>query len=196
MSHVYLRGVDALAGRTDVVFEEEDDELAEVAAELEAAERPRLVAPVRRVLRSELAGIEDDAWTDFVLAMKTQELGAVSASNELGMFGLRPRRLADLGLMRNLKGVRSPTERMIWIGEWVPPLSEAKFLADPRLQYRAFCESMKRYAAGMGAIPDGLSLSGALAVLHRCGPGGLETWSREERFPSTEALVEKTNGIF
>lgn len=194
VSQAYLVGVDVLAGDS-VTAPDEVVQMAEVAiAELKAAEQPRLVER-RRSLQSEIENVDDADWTDFVLAMKTQEPGAVSASNEMGMFGMKPRRLADLGLMRNLKGVRSPTDRMVWIGEWVPPFSEAKFLASPALQYQAFSESMRRYVAGI-EVPEEMSLSGALAILHRCGPNGLRSWSGGERFPSTVALFERANDIF
>jgi hypothetical protein len=159
-----------------------------------------------RVLKSEIDGIPDRAWTDFVLGMKTQDPGAVSASNELGMFSLKARRLADLGLLTNLTNARSPMGRMVWVGEWKAPLTQDKFLGSPKAQYAAFCTSMRRYVAGLkdgsvampdDGLPDDLTLSGVLGVLHRCGPSGLRTWNDEEdRFPSTVALVDKVNGIF
>lgn len=161
--------------------------------------------PSSRYLESELDGVDDEAWTEFVLAMKTQEPSAVSASNEYGMFALKPRRLADLGLVKNLSNARSG-KRMVWVGDWVPPLTEKLFLATPRLQYKAFAASMQRYATGIadgsitmpdGGRPEDMTLSGALAILHRAGPSGLKTWGDEaKRFPATIDLYAKVNGTF
>lgn len=165
-----------------------------------------LVSDPPRFLKSELEGATDAQWTEFVLAMKTQDPGAVSASNELGMFALKARRLADLGLLTNLTNARSPMGRMVWVGQWKAPLTQEKFLGSPKAQYAAFCTSMKRYIAGLkdgsvqmpdDGLPEDLTLSGVLAVLHRCGPSGLRTWNDvDDRFPATVALVERTNGIF
>ena len=48
-----------------------------------------------------------------------------------------------------------------------------------------------------GVADENITLSGALAILHRCGPNGLKSWSDESaRFPMTVALFERTNGIF
>jgi len=59
---------------------------------------------------------------------------------------------------------------------------------------------MKDYA---GKVADGeieknpkMSLSGALAVLHRCGPMGLKTWENGEHFPATQAVYDRVAGLF
>lgn len=227
----YLAGVDALGARAHLYDEEPANPIDAVAARAIAemedpaqlrsspnADGGRTVdgggppiwsptPPARpRLLKSELDGIADEAWTEFVRAMKVQDPSGISASNEIGMFGMKPRRLADLGLIHNLTGARSPLGRMVWVGEWKKPLTQEKFLASPKAQYAAFNTSMRRYVAGIedGSIampgddmPEDLTLSGALAVLHRCGPSGLVTWDDvEDRFPATVALVERTNGIF
>lgn len=159
-----------------------------------------------KLLKSEVPGVDDEAWTDFVLAMKTALPSAVSASNGLGLFEMKIRRLADLGLVKNLKNKRSSGGRMIWTGDWVSPMTEKKFLASAQKQYEAFVASVKAYVAGLadgtianpdGGRPEGMSLSGILAVLHKCGPSGLKTWNDEEnRFSDTIALFDATNGIF
>ena len=207
----YLIGVDALATRDDVSLdsyaEPELDEVRDVAdravAEVEAADaEPR---PVGRVLESPIDGVSDAAWTEFALVMRVQDVGAMSASNEFGMFAMKPRRLADLGLMRDLRRGHSPVGRVVWLGDWVAPLSRDAFLSSPKVQYRAFVVSCRCYVEGLrdrtistpGQWPGGLSLSGALAVLHKCGPSGLVSWGDEGgRFPGTAALVERANGIF
>jgi hypothetical protein len=156
---------------------------------------------------SALPGVSDDAWTQFVVAIRGDAgVGDVSDSNALGMFQLRPRRLADLGLIQNVSSTRAPNGRMVWVGNFIAPMTAKKFLSDPVVQYKTFCASMQKYVAGMkdGSIPtpDGgrpadMSLSGALAVLHRCGPSGIKTWNDEEnRFPETVDLYNRANGLF
>lgn len=202
--NAYTLGADVLAGKTVVIGDSWDEELDEVQPR--SALQPAVMIPgssfvARRVLLCELPEVDDDElWTIFVLAMKTSEPTAISASYELGMFGMKPRRLADLGLMKNVKSSRSASGRLVWIGEWTPPLSEKKFLSNSQIQYRAFCESMKRYVRcimdGLVSVPEDMTLSGALAVLHKRGPKGLETWGTTEQFPATVALFERVNGIF
>ncbi len=157
----------------------------------------------RRVLKSEVPDITDAAWTDFVMALRTAALGAVSASNALGMFEMKPRRLGDLGLMRNLRCQRSPTGRLVWVGDFVAPMTQRTFLDKADAQYRAFCDSMLGYVKHINellpaeGVDDDTTLSGALAILHRCGPSGLRTWNDEaERFSDTVTLYERANGIF
>jgi hypothetical protein len=177
------------------------------------ATEDRPPALVGRSLKSELEGVSDEAWTKFALAMKTAEPGTVSKSNAYGMFAIKPRRLADLGLIKNVTNVNTSREvggQMLWVGEWVPgdgavPLTEEVFLKNPKLQYRAFVASMKRYVQGLrdgsivkpdGGHPKGMTLSGILAILHKCGPKGLKTWNTSERFETTTQLFEAANGIF
>lgn len=158
---------------------------------------------------SEIAGVSDEAWSRFVEAMKTAPLGEVSSSNALGMFELTPRRLADLGVMSSrLRRTKSPiTKKTIWTGWFLKdgkidrtPASADAFLRSPWRQYDAFAASMRDYASriasGAVAVPDGVSLAGALAILHRAGPRGLENWSAGNRFKATEALYERARGAF
>ena len=158
-------------------------------------------------LASELPGVSDEDWTKFVYAMRSAPVGAVSPSNGLGMFSLKPRRLEDLGLVMNLSSTRDPkTKRMIYVCDFIPPLTAKRFLSDPALQYKTFVRSMRDYASKLGeesvpkpdgGFPDDMSMSGALAILHRCGPSGLKTWNdADRRFEDTVTLYEKTNGVF
>jgi hypothetical protein len=191
---VYLHGLDVLAG----TYVDEDEALAQhVIAEMEAIDP--IPQPKTRALSSQIPGVPDEAWTEFSLTMKTASPKSISKSGSLGMFEMKPRRLADLGLMRNVEKKKS------WTGQWVPPLTESGFLSSAVEQYDAFGKSMRDYIAGLdsGAVPqpeDGLprdmTLSGALAILHRCGPQGLLRWADGERFPETEALYKAANGIF
>jgi len=202
VSDNYLLGVDVLAGAAIDVFDEDDiEQIAErVVAEVEAADRALrpLATEEKRFLKSELPGVSDEEWTQFVLAMKTANLNEVSDSNAYGMFEMKPRRLVDLGLMKSVKPVNArSTGHMAWKGEWKSPLSEKGFLESAEVQYRAFSESMKRYAKALEKRPNDMTLSGALAVLHRCGPNGLVIWGDEDRrFPDTVALFDATNGLF
>lgn len=153
-------------------------------------------------LLSPLSDVSDDAWAGFVRTMATGALGAVTSHNALGLFELSPRRLADLGYLskRHLKRRKSAAGKTIWTSVFVPPLTSDQFLSSPWLQYRAFTESMRDYASRMAAgvieVPEGMSRAGALAVLHRAGPGGLSSWARGKRLPATERLLSAVEGIF
>lgn len=197
---VYLHGIDVLVGAHVAPLDAEMEVVAQnVIAEIET---PRL----ERVLASQIPGVPDEAWTEFALAMKTAAPGSISSSNAFGMFEMKPRRLADLGLMRNIVSARSSSGRMAWKGDWTPPLTEKKFLASAADQYEAFGASMRKYIEGLedgsvpqpeSGVPADVTLSGALAILHRCGPQGLVRWTDEgSRFPETIALVQVANGIF
>lgn len=171
-----------------------------------AADVTEALVEAPRYLRSPIDKIDDASWTAFVLAMKTQAPGAQSASNELGMFAMKVRRLADLGFVTNLKNSRGPTGRMVWTCDWIAPMNEAAFLASPKAQYKAFAVSIKRYVAGVsdgsielpeGGLPANMTLSGALAILHKCGPSGLKKWKGEEAcFAATRDLYRGANGVF
>lgn len=210
MKHVssYLLGIDVVAG--DTADADADDGAivgAAAVAEIEAAEArsSRSAKLDGRVLRSQIEGVTDSQWTDFVLALATATLGAVSASNAMGMFELKPRRLADVGLLKNVRCTESPTGRLVWVGDFVAPMTSKKFLSDADAQYKALGDSMRDYMVRMyegdidcdvGSLPEGMSLSGALAILHRCGPNGLRKWTDDERFSDTVALYDRCNGIF
>ena len=157
------------------------------------------------LMRSELPGVSDEKWTAYVRQMISAPLISVSASNGLGMFELMPRRLADLGLVTCLQRSKSePVEgqksRTIWVAVFVPPMTPERFLRNPRKQTEAFGLSMRDYDAKMrlGLIrrDPGMSRSGALAILHRAGPNGLDTWRTHERFPATKQVFEKVAGLF
>jgi hypothetical protein len=151
-------------------------------------------------LPSELPNVDDDRWTQFVWCMTCQDVGAVSPSNGVGMFALTPRRLADLGEVERLKRTRSPAGKTIYVAIFVSPMTCEKFLKSPKKQYEVFSRSMRDYA---GKLASGdidkdptMSLSGALAILSRCGPSGLKTWSSGDRFPATQATYDRVAGVF
>jgi hypothetical protein len=150
-------------------------------------------------LASELPGVTDEAWADFVRGMATRGATDISEGNALGMFELTPRRLADLGYVEGLQRtcVRG---RTMWVAKFKGKMTSAKFLRNPRAQYAAFVKSMKDYAdkisAGVIRKPEGMTLAGALAILHRGGPNGLQNWERGERFATTEMLYNRVAEAF
>ena len=154
----------------------------------------------KTILKSPLPGVEDAKWTEFARAMETQKLNEVSPSNALGLYAMKPRRLADIGLMKNLSTKRAPNGRMVWVGDFVKPLSAEKFLTNPLLQYNAFVDSTRAYVKKLAERKtkraEGMTLSGALAVLHRAGLAGLEKWGEGKKFEDTEALYSRANGVF
>lgn len=157
------------------------------------------VADAAMPLKSEIDGVSDIAWTNFVRAMMTQSHDRVSESNCIGMFELTPRRLADLGLIKpgSLARGKSKKGRTIWAAELVDGIRPDTLLKSPRAQYRIFSLSMKKYAddiaGGTIAKNETMSLAGALAILHRAGPHGLKS---ETLFPATQAAFIRAKDIF
>lgn len=155
------------------------------------------------LIPSPLPLVSSTAWSTFVRRMAVASVGAVSDSNALGTFELLPRRLADLGLMRDLKRGRNG-KRTVWTGEFVGPMTQDEFLNTLRLQYEAFVASMLDYFSKLcdGELDIGsaelseLTISGALAILHRAGPSGLKSWMSGNRFSATEECYNATRGIF
>lgn len=151
-------------------------------------------------LKSELPGVGDSEWTQFCRALICAKPSEVSPSNGLGMFSQTPRRLADLGMVKKLARTKSPSNRTIWVAVFVAPMTCSKFLSSPSKQYETFSRSTKNYAdkiaSGEIEKDPSMSLSGALAVLHRAGPSGLKTWESGERFEGTVSAFERVNGLF
>jgi hypothetical protein len=163
--------------------------------------------PLPFVLPSVLPGVPDEAWTRFVIAVRNDTpVGAVSDSNELGAFSIKPKRLGDLGLIKNLQQTRTKQGRVVWTGDFAAPMTPKRFLSDPKAQYQAFAASMADYGRKLksgeikkpeGGVPEGTTLSGVLALLHRCGPSGLATLNDPEKlFPQTRSMYSRCNGIF
>ncbi len=204
MSNRYLRGAHVLG-----TYAEEADDLSQLS-EGELVRRAvrevgeALAPPIAQVFPTEIDGVSDEDWTAWVLAMKVAEPTTVSDAGALGMFGVKPRRLEDLGLMKNVEAVNArKKKKMAWAGDWVEPLSQEAFLASPSIQYRVLVASTKLYAHALadGSIPwvdDGVTtLSGALALLNRCGPQVLSNWSDvESRHEATIKIYEATNELF
>ena len=151
-------------------------------------------------------GIPIITWERFVTIMAIAPRQNVTPRRRFGMFGLDARRLSDVGFMTRPRKVSIGSEGGVWSGEWVPPLSESKFLASTPVQYAAFARSMKklvpRALPHVGKVIDGkkASLSGLLAVGHLAGEAGLESWVKDsavrQKFGATTKNFERANGVF
>jgi hypothetical protein len=147
-------------------------------------------------MESPLPSVSGEAWTKFIRSMIVQPLDAVSPSNALGLFAMTPRRLADFGIVIRLQRSKKG-KRTIWAARFPVPGADQKFLTSAGTQYRAFFSSMADYAEKIKSteilMDPNMSLSGALAILHRAGAHGLFSW---RKFPDTVALYERVAGIF
>jgi len=150
------------------------------------------------LLPSPLPNVPSEKWTAFVRVMLTAPIASVGPSNELGAFALMPRRLVDLGVLKKLKRTKSKSsQRTIWAAATTEDHERAtSFLMSLSLQMRIFIQSMKDYYSSLEKdglkLPPNMTTSGALSILHKAGPSGL----KGERFPATQKLFEKANGIF
>lgn len=146
----------------------------------------------QKALRSPLPGVSPEAWGRLVAALEVQGVGAISERGGYGCFDLRPQRLVDLGI---LTATRRPGGRPAYA--FAAPHSQEQFLRDPRAQLAALARSLLSYhedlTTGRRARPAGVSLAGALALLH-CGPGALRAYPA--LFPHTRELFERAQGAF
>jgi hypothetical protein len=87
---------------------------------------------------------------------------------------------------------------MIQTCSFILPWTQKRFLNEPIAQYLAFSKSISLYYRALmdGELqrPEGVSMAGALAVLHRGGRGALKSWP--EMFEGTKALYERAQGVF
>lgn len=159
-----------------------------------------VIARFRSTLASPLPGVSPEAWERFYRLLAVQPDNAVSPSGGLGSYDLRPRRLVEIGIGCNLRSVRTDRQGgRVYACDFVAPLTQEKFLSNPVTQYCALSRSMVAYHRALteGEIekPEGLSLAGALALLHVGGRGGLKAWP-DNLFPKTRTLVERARGVF
>jgi hypothetical protein len=150
-------------------------------------------------LKSALPGVSDEAWTSFVRCMATAPHDAVSDANTLGMFEMTPRRLEDLGIVKKLKRGKK-SGKTVWLAVFVPPMTCDGFLKSPEAQRKVFARSMQDYTKKMSAgeikKDPAMSTSGALAILHKAGPGGLKMWASGDRFKATQEAYDRVSGLF
>lgn len=147
--------------------------------------------------------ISSASWEKFVGVMCLAPKTHVSPKGRLGTFQMDARRLKDVGLMRTAEKGKRAGVSGVWVGQWLPPLTEDKFLGSMPLQYAAFVRSMAAAApkvsgyVGREVVGVRCSLSGLLGVSHAAGEGGVESWVRgDKRFPSTTEMFSRTNSIF
>ena len=160
------------------------------------------------VFRSPIPEASDEQWARFVRLMQTGDVAAVTPTGQLGIFQTRLKRLEDLGLVREVQRVQRDGAPS-WTATFRPPLTLARVLSDPLLQYRIFVASMKRYrdeilARHRGTIGTEIegkpaTLSGLMAVSQHAGPA-LASWLANEadrrRFKQTTAAYGRTTGVF
>lgn len=158
-------------------------------------------APAARfqsALASPLPGVSAEAWARLVAALSVQPIKAISASGGYGSYDFRARRLVELGIGENLRYVQAQNGRHVHVCDFVAPMTRVGFLTNPVSQYDALCRSMVKYHAdlmsGQIARPEGCSVSGALAILHRGGLGALRGYPT--LFDDTRALYEAARGAF
>jgi len=147
---------------------------------------------------SPLDGVSHDAWQRFVSALEVQSSAVVSSSGGLGAYDMRPRRLVELGYAANLQSQRTAAGRTIRTCDFVLPWTKARFLTDPMAQYAALTRSVSMYYRALlrGEIkrPAGMSVAGALAILHVGGRGALAGWPK--LFDNTRARYEAARTAF
>jgi hypothetical protein len=155
---------------------------------------PRRFAPQ---MESSLKGVSNAEWFRFVVMMGSHKLNFVSKSGRLGGYGMTTRRLVELKLGKS-ESQNPETKTGKQVFTFRPPWTQAKFLANPRAQYVAFSRSMRLYHTAMqsGVLqrPEGLSLAGALCVLHFGGRGALQGWPK--LFGNTQAQYERVRKLF
>jgi len=162
----------------------------------------------RMVFRSPIPEASDEQWARFVRLMQTGDVAAVTPTGQVGVFQTRLKRLQDLGLAHDVRRVQGEGTAN-WTATFRLPLTLARLLSDPLLQYRIFVVSMKRYRdevlarhrAAIGTAIEGkvATLSGLMAVSQHAGPA-LASWLASEadrqRFKQTTAAYGRTTGVF
>lgn len=192
-------GYDADGGDEPLIHSPQDEAPANSDDHLVARGDSLLDDGEEACIKSPLPGVSDECWTQFVKAMAVANCDAVSDSNSLGMFEMTVRRLDDLGVVKHIKrGKRAG--KTVWLAIFVAPLTCTGFLRSPEIQRKVFGLSMLDYANKIdkGEIKKDaeMPLSGALAILHRCGPSGLKTWASGDRFAATQASFDRVSGLF
>ncbi|HVV51122.1 MAG TPA: hypothetical protein VHO06_15750 [Polyangia bacterium] len=189
---------------TVIGYEKTADHLREHAQMLRAHRRRRRQA----IYPSPIPEASDGQWAHFVRLMQAGEIAAVTPSGQVGIFQTRLKRLQDLGLARDVRRVNLEGGAR-WTATFRPPLTLARLLADPLLQYRIFVASMRRYRSevlaehrnAIGTQIEGkpATLSGLLAVAHHAGPA-LASWlasaDDRKRFAKTTTAYGRTTGVF
>lgn len=115
--------------------------------------------------KSPLPGVSDGAWRHFVAALEVPGFGS---------YNLRRWRLDEMGLQ-------------VKKGKDVHRCDYSTLVKSILMYHQALMrDELKR--------PEGVSMAGALAILHRGGRGALAGWPK--LFPNTRALYEAAHGAF
>lgn len=158
-------------------------------------------------LVSPMPETDNNGWAAFVKAMLAGKPNTVTPTYGLGMFGFGMRRLADYGLVDNVRRVDFHGNA-VWAGDWNEPYSLQSFLGNRQLQYEVFKTDMENKAqyikesGAVGHVIDGkpATLSGLLAVAFKTTEQSFRSWlanpEQRKQFASTTAAFEKSNGIF
>ena len=199
-----------IARRADVLegmgYERTATHLREHAARVRGVPRRRAMP---MIFRSPLPEASDEQWARFVRLMQVGDVAAVTPTGQVGIFQTRLKRLEDLGLVLDVRRVQHAGAAPSWTATFRPPLTLARLLSDPLLQYRIFVVSMKRYrdevlarhrdAIGKEIEGKSATLSGLMAVSQHAGPA-LASWIASEadrrRFKQTTAAYGRTTGVF
>lgn len=157
------------------------------------------------LLPSPFNDVPPAAWTRFVRAMASEAPNARTAEGKLGLFGTSLQWLAEWGCVERPR--RMPDGRLD--AAWIAPTSEARFLSNPRLQYRIFVANVRalrplierRFGArGVRIGRRHATSSGLLAVGQRLGMTGLGQWvavdHERAQWPLVWRLFESCNGLF
>lgn len=98
----------------------------------------------------------------------------------------------------SLVGEGCPSARQITTCDFVLPWTKSRFLLDPMAQYAALTRSISTHhqalVRGEIAQPAGVSVAGALAILHVGGRGALSGWPK--LFDNTRARYEAAHKAF
>jgi hypothetical protein len=189
---------------TVIGYEKTADHLRQHAGVLRARRRRQR----HMMYPSPITEASDEQWARFVRMMQVGDAAAVTPSGQIGIFQTRLKRLQDLGLAQDVRRVNGPNGAR-WTSTFRPPLTLARLLADPLLQYRIFVASMRRYRseilgehrAAIGTPIEGkpATLSGLLAVAHHAGPA-MASWlanaGDRKRFAKTTTAYGRTTGVF
>lgn len=153
-------------------------------------------------LKSPLAGVSNRAWARYVDVLAVDDdrgpnqgrprpFDARTHAGGLGCFGILPRQLAEIGVLKEVfvnkgRAIADPRDKRVII-----------FLASPLVQRAALEKLTQRHAAAFAKLelPEGVTLSGALALRHRLGPNALAKWQAHQE-PATIKLFRRANGLF